>query len=135
MSKKQETIKESLIVGNVAVLRDALKETQSVIAKCMDILNSIPDGVEYDGLIDDAADELCDLRESYIEPALAEQKCEAEWKLGAEYEYAYCSHCGHQQWADWDSRREASENIGEFHKKYKFCPNCGFEMKGENNEQ
>ena len=66
MSKKQETIKESLIVGNVAVLRDALKETQSVIAKCMDILNSIPDGVEYDGLIDDVADELCDLRERAI---------------------------------------------------------------------
>ena len=135
MSKKQETIKESLIVGNVAVLRDALKETQSVIAQCMDILNSIPDGVEYDGLIDDVADELCDLLESYIEPALAEQKCEAEWELGAEYEYAYCSHCGHQQLADWDSRREASENIREFHKKYKFCLNCGFEMKGENNEQ
>ena len=71
MSKKQETIKESLIVGNVAVLRDALKETQSVIAKCMDILNSIPDGVEYDGLIDDAADELCDLRESHVKPALS----------------------------------------------------------------
>ena len=100
MSKKQETIKESLIVGNVAVLHDALKETQSVIAKCMDILNSIPGGVEYDGLIDDVADELCDLRESYIETALAEQKCEAEWELGAEYEYTYCSHCGHQQWAD-----------------------------------
>ena len=39
------------------------------------------------GLIDDVADELCDLRESYIEPAIAEQKCEAEWELGAEYEY------------------------------------------------
>ena len=76
-------------------------------------------------LLLDVADELCDLRASYIEPALAEQKCEAEWELGAEYEYAYCSHCGHQQWADWDSRHEASENIGEFHKKYKFCPNCG----------
>lgn len=60
--------------------------------------------------------------------ALAEQKCEAKWKLGAEYEYAYCSHCGHQQWASWNSSREAMENIGEFHKTYKFCPNCGFEM-------
>ena len=71
MSKKQETIKESLIVGNVAVLRDALKETQSVIAKCMDILNSIPGGVPYDGLIDDVADELCDLRDSHVKPALS----------------------------------------------------------------
>ena len=64
MSKKQETIKESLIVSNVAVLRDALKETQSVIVKCMDILNSIPGGVEYDGLIDDVAAGRCDLRGS-----------------------------------------------------------------------
>lgn len=63
--------------------------------------------------------------------ALAEQKCEAKWRLGAEYEYAYCSHCGHQQWASWESYREAVYNIEEFHKEYKFCPNCGFEMKGE----
>lgn len=62
--------------------------------------------------------------------ALAEQKYEAKWELGVEYEYAYCSHCGHQQWASWDSHREAIENIREFHKEYKFCPNCGFEMKG-----
>jgi NADH pyrophosphatase NudC (nudix superfamily) len=62
--------------------------------------------------------------------ALTEQKHEAKWELGAEYEYAYCSHCRHQQWASWDSHREAVENIGEFHKEYKFCPNCGFEMKG-----
>jgi hypothetical protein len=62
---------------------------------------------------------------------LTEQKYEAKWKLGAEYECAYCSHCGHQQWASWDSSREAVENIGEFHKEYKFCPNCGFEMKGD----
>ena len=71
MNKKQETIKESLIVGNVAVLRDALKETQSVIAKCRDIRNSIPGGGPYDGLIDDVADELCDLRDSHVKPALS----------------------------------------------------------------
>lgn len=64
-----------------------------------------------------------------------EVKYEAKWELGAEYECAYCSHCGHQQWASWDSYREAVENIGEFHKEYKFCPNCGFEMKGVENEQ
>lgn len=70
-----------------------------------------------------------------IKAALAEQKYEAKWELGAEHEFAYCSHCGHQQWANWDTYREASENIVEFHKEYKFCPNCGFEMKGANNEQ
>ena len=53
-------------LGNAAKMREALKETQSVIEKCMEILNRIPDGVEYDGLIDDVADELCDLRESHV---------------------------------------------------------------------
>lgn len=75
---------------------------------------------------------LCLRIKNIVNEALAEQKYEAKWKLGGEYEYAYCSHCGHQQWASWNSYREARENIGEFHKQYKFCPNCGFEMKGAN---
>ena len=58
-------------LGNAAKMREALKETQSVIAKCMEILNRIPDGVEYDGLIDEVADELCDLRDSHVKPALS----------------------------------------------------------------
>lgn len=57
--------------SNIKAMREALLETKSVIAKCMDILNSIPDGVEYDGLIDDVADELCDLRDSHVNAALA----------------------------------------------------------------
>lgn len=73
---------------------------------------------------------LCLRIENIIKTTLAEQKSEAKWRLGAEYECAYCSHCGHQQWAGWDSWREAIENIGAFHGDYKFCPNCGFEMKG-----
>ena len=58
-------------LGDAAKMREALNETKSVIAKCMDILNSIPGGVEYDGLIDEVADELCDLRESHVKPALS----------------------------------------------------------------
>ena len=57
--------------SNVKAMRNALKETQSVIEKCMEILNRIPDGVEYDGLIDDVAGELCDLRDSHVKPALS----------------------------------------------------------------
>ena len=56
---------------NAAKLREALMETKSVISKCMDILNKIPDGCEYNGLIDEVADELCDLRDSHVKPALA----------------------------------------------------------------
>ena len=58
-------------LGNAAKMREALEGTQSVIAKCMEILNRIPDGVEYDGLIDEVADELCDLRDSHVKPALS----------------------------------------------------------------
>lgn len=57
--------------GDVAKLREAVVETQSVIAKCMGILNRIPDSCGYGGLIDDVADELCALREDHIKPTLA----------------------------------------------------------------
>lgn len=67
----KESVTDCNRLGNAAKMRDALVETQSVIAKCMDILNMIPGGVEYDGLIDDVADELCDLRESHVKPALS----------------------------------------------------------------
>ena len=52
----------------------------------------------------------------------------AKWKLGPEYEYAYCSHCGNAVWAGWDCSSEARDEIGEFHHKFKFCPNCGASM-------
>ena len=58
--------------SNVKAMREALPETKSVIARCMEILNKIPGGVPYDGLIGDVADEICDLRESYVNPALSD---------------------------------------------------------------
>ena len=57
--------------GNVKAILDALKKTQSVIATCMEILNKIPDGCDYDGLVDEVADELCDLRDSHVKAALS----------------------------------------------------------------
>lgn len=65
------TTEKSSAVGDAAKLREAVIETQSVIAKCMDILNEIPDGCGYNGLIDDVADELCDLRNGCLKDALA----------------------------------------------------------------
>lgn len=57
--------------GNATEIRESLlMGIKSVIDKCMDILNKIPDGCEYDGLIDDVADELCDFRESHVNKAL-----------------------------------------------------------------
>ena len=57
--------------GNSAAMREALMETKSTIATCMEILNKIPDGCDYDGLVDAVADELCDLRESHVKTALS----------------------------------------------------------------
>jgi hypothetical protein len=57
--------------GDCAKLRETVKETQAVIARCMDILNRIPDSCGYGELIDDVADELCALREDHIKSALS----------------------------------------------------------------
>lgn len=55
-----------------------------------------------------------------------------KWKSGRgyEYEYAYCSACGRMQWADWNSHKEAEDNIEAFADNYKFCPGCGAKMEG-----
>ena len=70
------------------------------------------------------------LRKAIAEERKSRPNLVAEWKLGPEYESAYCSHCGHMQYADWDAYIEAAEKIGTFHEEYKFCPNCGAQMKG-----
>ena len=65
------TIEVSSVVGNMASLREAMAETQSVIEKCLGILNRIPDDCGYWGLIDEAADELCYLHEGPLKSALS----------------------------------------------------------------
>ena len=67
----ERTAEKYSAVGNATAMRKALLETKSVIARCMGILNKIPGGVEYDGLIDDVADEICDLSECHVNPALS----------------------------------------------------------------
>ena len=65
-----------------------------------------------------------------VSDALSESK--GRWLNGKDYEYAfaYCSKCGHMQWAGWDTHKQAEKNIESFARYYKFCPNCGSEMEG-----
>ena len=79
--------------NNIKAMRDALNETQSVIEKCMEILNRIPDGVEYDGLIDDVADELCDLRDSHVKPALSAPQRNCDVGTADEQTNSYLDFC------------------------------------------
>ena len=62
---------EQMNVGNLAKLREAAEVTLTTIKKCMDILNSIPSDCGYDGLVEAVGDELCGLRDDFINAALA----------------------------------------------------------------
>ena len=72
------------------------------------------------------------LKRFKLQKALSTPAHKGKWKNGTmyEYEYAYCSECGRAQWADWDSHKQAEENIKLFACNYKYCPGCGAEMEG-----
>ena len=97
-------------------LRDALVETKKFLESAI-----------VDGKI--TAKSIARLS-NIVSDALSESK--GRWLNGKDYEYAfaYCSKCGHMQWAGWDTHQQAKEKIGEFYKEFKFCPECGSEMEG-----
>ena len=107
------------------------EELECAVATLEEICDAFKNGTEGPSMRE-VNDVISEAKSALVDPV---KKDEAKWKLGAEYEYAYCSHCGHQQWASWDSSREAEKSIGEFHKIYKFCPNCGFKMIGATDER
>lgn len=68
---KHPTCSKSSQVGSAAKMREVVAETEKSIDKCISILTEIPDSCGYGGLLEDAADELCELKEQFIKPALA----------------------------------------------------------------
>ena len=70
VNRENRTVEKSSAVVNTSAMLEALEKTQSVIATCMEILNKIPDGCDYDGLVDEVSDELCDLLYSHVKAAL-----------------------------------------------------------------
>lgn len=70
-----ETFNRSVVdcgqLGNAAKMREVVAETEKRIDKVISILTEIPDNCGYGGLLEDAADELCDLKEEFVKPALS----------------------------------------------------------------
>ena len=52
VNRENRTVEKSSAVVNTSAMLEALEKTQSVIATCMEILDKIPDGCDYDGLVD-----------------------------------------------------------------------------------
>lgn len=79
--------------GDMKAMRNALKETQSVIAKCLEILNKIPDSCGYGGFIEDVGDELCYLRDEHVNAALAAPPRNCDVGSASEQSRRFCAFC------------------------------------------
>lgn len=66
-----DRIEKAVTNCNQLKMRETVAETEKRIDKVISILTEIPDSCGYGGLLEDAADELCDLKEEFVKPALA----------------------------------------------------------------
>jgi len=65
-------------------------------------------------------------------PSAPDSRQRGEWRI-REYEYFTCSECGDDYWNGCDCTEEAEERLrnGDYPK---FCPNCGADMRGGEDE-
>ena len=54
--------------------REVLVKTSEYIDNALTILNDIPESCSHNGLVDDVADVLCALKETYINPILMKKQ-------------------------------------------------------------
>ena len=87
---------------------------------CMEILNKIPDGCDYDGLVDEVTDELCDLLDSHVKAALSAppRNCDKYTLSEALRKYGFPTKSnpwGEKEWLDfceWYISEAKGENDG-----------------------
>ena len=110
-------------VSNLQSLRNAVKEMKKY-ADCVQDGGTKP---TY------SSQEVADVVATYaakVEKALEDE--DGVWQNGYDYEYefAYCSKCGHMQYMGWESHDKARELVPTAHEEYRFCPHCGTRMTG-----
>lgn len=67
-----DRIEQSVTNCNQLKMRETVAETEKSIDKAISILEQIPETCGFAGILEDACDVLCDLKEEFVKPALAE---------------------------------------------------------------
>lgn len=88
-----DRIEQAITNCNRLKMREAVVETEKRIDKVVSILTEIPDSCGYGGLLEDAADELCDLKEEFVKPVLAEPPRNCDIGSLEEQEERYVNFC------------------------------------------
>lgn len=82
--------------------RETLVKISEYVDNALSILNDIPESCSHNGMVEDVADVLCALKETYIKPSLMknERNCERFLKL-TDASKAYIKECP----TDWRGER------------------------------
>lgn len=118
LKRTLESVVEKTGVSDAAEIRKAVRRLD-------DAIWTDPEGNVNIDMGEDAIHKI-------LRTALAGRTLTGKWLNGHDYEYefAYCSECGHMQYAGWETHGQAKEEIGKFYESYRYCPGCGAKMTG-----